>query len=50
MSTYLGHSDPGFTLRVHLMPISDARARKAVDALYDGAAPEPDGPQTAQEQ
>jgi integrase len=36
LSAYLGHSDPGFTLRVytHLMPSSDARARKAVDSLY----------------
>lgn len=37
LSHYLGHTDPGFTLRVytHLMPSSDARARKAVDGLYD---------------
>lgn len=37
LSHYLGHNDPGFTLRVytHLMPSSDARARHAVDALYD---------------
>ncbi|MFH9676152.1 tyrosine-type recombinase/integrase [Streptomyces sp. NPDC017405] len=35
LSQYLGHNDPGFTLRVytHLMPSSDARARKAVDDL-----------------
>ncbi|UJA07815.1 phage integrase [Streptomyces collinus] len=41
LSHYLGHDDPGFTLRVytHLMPRSDARARKAVDSLYEGAAP-----------
>ncbi|MFF8928739.1 tyrosine-type recombinase/integrase [Streptomyces longwoodensis] len=50
LSNYLGHSDPGFTLRVytHLMPSSDARARKAVDGLYEGADPTPDGPETAQ--
>jgi integrase len=37
LSTYLGHSDPGFTLRVytHLMPSSDARARKSIDSMYD---------------
>ncbi|MDX3131141.1 site-specific integrase [Streptomyces europaeiscabiei] len=38
LSAYLGHNDPGFTLRVytHLMPSSDARARKAIDGLYGG--------------
>ncbi|WUG76927.1 hypothetical protein OG828_35180 [Streptomyces sp. NBC_00457] len=38
LSHYLGHYDPRFTLRVytHLMPSSDARARKAVDGLYEG--------------
>ncbi|MFJ9346219.1 tyrosine-type recombinase/integrase [Streptomyces sp. NPDC101237] len=51
LSNYLGHNDPGFTLRVytHLMPSSDARARKAVDGLYAGADPASHGPQTAQE-
>ncbi|MGW3754451.1 tyrosine-type recombinase/integrase [Streptomyces sp. NPDC005134] len=36
LSTYLGHSDPGFTLKVytHLMPNSEGRTRKAVDAVY----------------
>ncbi|MET9385342.1 site-specific integrase [Streptomyces sp. NPDC002928] len=52
LSSYLGHNDPGFTLRVytHLMPSSDARARKAVDSLYDGTGTGPDGPETAQSQ
>ncbi|RDD90280.1 hypothetical protein DVZ84_06105 [Streptomyces parvulus] len=52
LSHYLGHSDPGFTLRVytHLMPSSDARARKAVDSLYEGTDPTSDGPETAQGQ
>jgi integrase len=52
LSNYLGHNDPGFTLRVytHLMPSSDARARKAVDGLYEGTDPAPDGPETAQGQ
>lgn len=42
-SSYLGHNDPGFALRVctHLMPSSDARARKAVDGLYEGIASTP---------
>ncbi|MGH8932005.1 MAG: tyrosine-type recombinase/integrase [Egibacteraceae bacterium] len=33
LADYLGHSDPGFTLRVytHLMPHSEDRARRAVD-------------------
>lgn len=51
LSTYLGHSDPGFTLRVytHLMPSSDNRARNAMDSVYGRAVPRSDGPQTAQE-
>ena len=34
LSEYLGHSDPGFTLRTytHLMPSTEAKARHAVDA------------------
>ncbi|MFB7762633.1 tyrosine-type recombinase/integrase [Streptomyces xiamenensis] len=38
LSTYLGHSDPGFTLRVytHLMPSSEGRTRKAVDNAFRG--------------
>ena len=34
VADYLGHTDPGFTLRVyaHLMPESEDRARSAVDA------------------
>ena len=33
MSEYLGHADPGFTLRVytHLMPSSADRTRTAID-------------------
>ncbi|MFI0964153.1 tyrosine-type recombinase/integrase [Streptomyces sp. NPDC021080] len=36
LSSYLGHSDPGFTLRTytHLMPSSEGRTRKAVDNIY----------------
>ncbi len=43
LADYLGHADPGFTLRVytHLMPESEDRARRAVDrawAALDGGA------------
>lgn len=49
LSTYLGHSDPGFTLRVytHLMPSSEGRTRKAVDNVFPALDEQPDGPQTA---
>ncbi|MEU2755810.1 tyrosine-type recombinase/integrase [Streptomyces albidoflavus] len=49
LSTYLGHTDPGFTLRVytHLLPSSEGRARRAMDAMYEAAQPS-DGPKTAQ--
>ena len=45
LSEYLGHHDPGFTLRtyVHLIPDADDRARQAVDAAFAS-----DGPATAQ--
>jgi len=50
LSTYLGHSDPGFTLRVytHLMPSSEGRTRRAVDTLYRASGRPLDGPETAQ--
>ncbi|SCD86215.1 hypothetical protein [Streptomyces evansiae] len=40
LSTCLGHSDPGFTLRTytHLLPSGEARARAAMDGLYVVAA------------
>lgn len=36
LAEYLGHSDPGFTLRTyaHMMPSSDGRAREAVDRAW----------------
>ncbi|MGC7097101.1 tyrosine-type recombinase/integrase [Amycolatopsis lurida] len=36
LSKYLGHADPGFTLRVytHLMPSSHERTRKALDVFF----------------
>lgn len=38
VSQYLGHSDPGFTLRIytHLMPSSDERSRRLIDAAMTG--------------
>jgi integrase len=50
LSEYLGHHDPGFTLRTytHLMPSSETRTRAAVDrALSEEDAG--DGPETAHE-
>ncbi|MEV5959609.1 tyrosine-type recombinase/integrase [Streptomyces sp. NPDC051987] len=49
LSRYLGHSDPGFTLRVytHLMPSSESRTRRAVDGMYRAAHGGDDGPETA---
>ena len=40
LADYLGHSDPGFTLRVytHLMPSSEDRARSAMDRALRSAA------------
>jgi len=47
LSEYLGHGDPGFTLRTytHLMPASDERTRRLVDGAFAAAS---DGPTTAQ--
>ena len=40
LAAYLGHEDPGFTLRTytHLMPTSEDRARRAVDAALASAS------------
>lgn len=48
VAEYLGHADPGFTLRVyaHLFPSSEDRARRAIDGVF---RPSSDGPQAAQE-
>ncbi|WP_224386580.1 site-specific integrase [Pseudonocardia sp. ICBG1293] len=50
LSEYLGHHDPGFTLRTytHLMPSSSARTRRAIDAAFGGREDRPDGPGPAQ--
>jgi integrase len=47
LAEYLGHSDPGFTLRTytHLMPSSQQRTRRAVDGVF--SSPTSDGIQTA---
>lgn len=41
LATYLGHADPGFTLRVytHLVPSSHHRARLAVDTVFGRPGP-----------
>ncbi len=41
LAEYLGHSDPGLTLRVyaHLMPSSQERTRNAVAAAYPTSTP-----------
>lgn len=46
VSEYLGHEDPGFTLRVysHLMPGADDKARLALENALSESS---DGPQTA---
>ncbi len=45
----LGHSDPGFTLRVytHLMPTSAVRTRAAVDSILRLAQDDASGPDVA---
>lgn len=50
LSEFLGHHDPGFTLRVyaHLVPDAVDRARLAVSAARAARSDAPDGPATAQ--
>jgi integrase len=40
LSEYLGHADPGFTLRTytHLMPSSEERTRRAIDQVLSQSA------------
>jgi len=47
LAEYLGHSDPGFTLRTytHLMPSSSHRTRRAVDGIFNPTTQ--DGMETA---
>ncbi|MGW5660309.1 hypothetical protein ACWEWG_09420 [Streptomyces sp. NPDC003758] len=51
VSQYLGHHDPGFTLRTytHPMPSSEERTREAVNRAFSQAPETDDGPTTAQE-
>ncbi|MFG3247028.1 tyrosine-type recombinase/integrase [Streptomyces sp. NPDC048187] len=51
LSEYLGHHDPGFTLRTytHLMPSSEKRTREAVNRAFEDGSDADDGPTTAQE-
>jgi len=41
LAEWLGHEDPGFTLRVysHLMPSSAARMRATIDEAFEGVVP-----------
>ncbi|WP_156721349.1 tyrosine-type recombinase/integrase [Streptomyces apocyni] len=50
LSEYLGHHDPGYTLRTytHLMPASESRTRAAVDRVLRDVGASDDGPTTAQ--
>ncbi|WP_255509915.1 hypothetical protein [Micromonospora sp. AP08] len=49
LSAYLGHSDPGFTLRIytHLLPASEDRTRRAIDHAFADDPQTPDGLETA---
>lgn len=49
VSEYLGHHDPGFTLRTytHLMPSSEKRTREAVNRAFEDRPETDDGPTTA---
>jgi integrase len=49
LSLYLGHADPGFTLRVytHLMPTSEDRTRRAIDRALTGPEDQDHGLATA---
>ncbi|MBW1604443.1 site-specific integrase [Streptomyces sp. JJ66] len=49
LSQYLGHSNPGFTLRTytHLMPSSEGRTREAVDRMFQRPLNHDHGPQAA---
>jgi integrase len=50
LSEYLGHTDPGFTLRTytHLMPSSAERTRRAVDDEWGRGEESSEGPAEAQ--
>ncbi|WP_307868065.1 hypothetical protein [Micromonospora sp. C95] len=47
LSTYLGHADPGFTLRTytHLLPTSEDRTRRAIDKAFGDDQADDDEPE-----
>jgi integrase len=49
LAAYLGHNDPGFTLRTytHLLPSSEDRTRRAIDRAFGDGPELPDGLETA---
>ncbi len=49
LSDYLGHADPGFTLRTytHLMPASEQRTRRTVDRVLGSTENAASGPPCA---
>jgi len=51
LSEYLGHADPGFTLRTytHLVEDSSQRTRRAADAVFGRSTPEEHGVDGAEE-
>lgn len=48
LASYLGHADPGFTLRIytHLLPASEDRTRRAIDRAFGETSPPGGGPTT----
>jgi hypothetical protein len=50
LAAYLGHADPGFTLRTytHLLPTSEDRTRRAIDQAFGDGLGTVDGLETAQ--
>ena len=51
LSEYLGHADPGFTLRTytHLMPNTEEKAREAVDRALTDMSPRTNLSQSARD-
>lgn len=49
LAAYLGHADPGFTLRIytHLLPTSEDRTRRAIDQAFKDDLRPDDGLETA---
>ena len=49
LSAYLGHADPGLTLRVytHPLPSSEERTRREIDHAFTDDPEAPDGLETA---